>query len=162
MSLHSSKMLLIESLNDCPSSASPLSDSWECCLARKRCTWTHQRCSKCHFSTLLHTSPHFSTRLPLKSNVSLGNVKRLAQSCFGICNKIIAKKNKKKHLNWSWYKQLLLSYLSSTPYSRSSRIQLYPAAVLNHFTTSFWKAANTGQGYSYIVYVSSRCHLSFN
>ena len=59
-------MLLMQSLNDCPSSASPFSDSFECCLAKKHFTWTHQRYSKRNFSTLLHPSASQIQCLPWK------------------------------------------------------------------------------------------------
>ena len=95
---------------------------------------SHMNAPKIFKAQLLHTSPPFCLSNPM-SPLEMSNA----------WHRVALEFAKRKHLNWSWYKQLLLSPLSSTPestpYSRSSR---NPTALLNHFTTSFWKVAVIG------------------
>lgn len=69
-------------------------------LPCKHYTWTHQRYSKRNFSTLLHQNGLSNPMSPLEMS--------------NAWHRVAVEFVKRKHLNWSWYKQLLLSPLSST------------------------------------------------
>ena len=83
----------------------------------------HMNAPKIFKAQLLHTSPPFCLSNPM-SPLEMSNA----------WHRVALEFAKRKHLNWSWYEQLLLSPLSSTPESTPYSRQLLCWTISRHLS----------------------------